>query len=150
MFDVFLGGPWEKHCQIPYKTLLKVGLPKASFYDPESVGLDWFDRNLDALRRSQVMVVFVPSFPMPGVGPEVGIYYEHRVLMGRQPHLVVIWPDDVAPKWGQEVLGRMGRIVGTVSEAVRAVAGILAGGGHDTAAALVADGVQGYDLEIPE
>lgn len=150
MYDIFLGGPWERYTHIPYKSLIKSAFPTANIYDPETVQKDWFDRNLSALRKSTVLLAFAPAFPLPGVGPEIGVYYEHRLLMGRQPNIVVVWPEELTPAWGQEVLAHMGKIVGTVEEAIVAVAGILRGTGHDAPRPLIADGVQGYDLEIPD
>lgn len=143
MFDVFLGGPWEQYSSEPYKSLLKAAFPAMSFYDPEATQAgDWFERNLEALRKSKILVVFVPAFPFPGVGPEVGIYFEHRTLMGREPLIVAVWPEAVQPQWGKEVLARMGTVVPTVHEAIGVIRGLLEGG-DDTPTDSGRDGVQG-------
>lgn len=122
MYDVFLGGPWQQFSPEPYKNIMRAAFPALSFYDPEErQSSNWFDLNLSALRESKILVAFIPAFPFPGVGPEVGIYYEHKLMMGRQVKLVAIWPDCVSPQWGKEVLSRMGTIVPTTQEAVAVV-----------------------------
>lgn len=133
MYNIFLAGPWERYSSQPYKSLFRASFPTLSFYDPEEhqVGGLWFEKNLDALRRCDILVVFIPSFPFPGVGPEVGVYFEHRTMMGRRPKIVAIWPDEIGPQWGKEVLAMMGSIVPTVHEAIGVVAGFLEGS-HDT------------------
>lgn len=132
MYDIFLAGPWEQYSSERYKSLLKAAFPKLSFYDPEEhQSLNWFDLNRQALRKSSVLFVFVPNFPFPGVGPEVGIYFEHKALMGRKPQIVAVWPDDVQPQWGKEVLSKMGAVVSTVDEALPIIRGFLENK-HDT------------------
>ncbi len=143
MYDIFLGGPWEQFSSEPYKSLLRTAFPRLSFYDPEQIQYgDWFERNLEALRKSKILIVFVPAFPFPGVGPEVGIYFEHRTLMGREPQVVAVWPEGVQPQWGKEVLARMGTVVPTVHEAVGAIRRLL-GGTDETPADPGRDGFQG-------
>ncbi len=122
MYDIFLGGPWEKYTSQPYKSLIKSAFPELSIYDPENMQhTDWFNSNLDALRHVKILIVFAPAFPMPGVAVEAGIYYEHRLLMGRKPQLITIWPDAVQPEWGREVIEKMGAVVKTTEEAIELI-----------------------------
>ncbi len=132
MYDIFLAGPWEKYASEQYKTLVRAAFPTLRFYDPEETQMPhWFDRNLEALRHTKILFVFVPTFPFPGVGPEVGIYFERRTLMGRKPYIVAVWPNDVQPQWGKEVLSRMGVIVPTVAEAIEIIRRLVESS-HDT------------------
>lgn len=86
MYDIFLAGPWEQYASEPYKSMVRAAFPDRLFYDPEEKQVaNWFERNVEALRHTKILLVFVPSFPFPGVGPEVGIYFQHRTLMGRTP-----------------------------------------------------------------
>lgn len=86
-YDLFLGGPPDRRCNIPYRQMIKDAFPDLKIYDWESYkGDDYQAKNNDALRASRMMVSMVPDFPMPGIGPEVGYFYaihEERIRADR-------------------------------------------------------------------
>lgn len=131
-YDIFLGGPWEDKAHEPYKTKIKRAFPNNRIFDPEEQTSQkdgtWFVDNYWAILSSKTMVSFVPSFPFPGVGPEVGIFYHEHCdwnLLEPLKELVIIWPDFVKPDHGKSVARRMGYIVENTGEAIARLRPIL-------------------------
>lgn len=123
-YDIFLGGPWEKHAPFPYKTMIKEAFPDKNIFDPEEQASqktgNWFVDNYNALESSLTMVALVPEFPFPGVGPEAGIFYHINSKDPNKPleELVIIWPEIVKPDHGRKVAERMGYVVENVEDAI--------------------------------
>lgn len=129
MKQIFLAGPWEKYQPIMYKsTLVTSVLTKClqssdifvkdiDFYNPENhQDGDWFENNYWAIKQSNIMMAYVPEFPMPGVAAEVGMFYHmHQKNCNILNNLVIWWPNDVK-KTGQSVFKRMGIITNTLEE----------------------------------
>lgn len=69
----------------------------------------------------------VPEFPMPCLGPEIGVFWSDNVIDLKQPlrQLIIIWPDSIKPEYGKEILKRMGIVVRTLDEAVQALKAYL-------------------------
>lgn len=120
-YDMFLGGPPDRRVDVPYRELIKKAFPDLRIYDWESYkGDDYQKRNNEMLKKSLMMVSWVPVFRMPGIGPEVGYFYglhQEWIEQGRrglwvgcgtdpngenkpkftQPvhYSILIWPDSV-------------------------------------------------------
>ncbi len=121
--DIFLGGPWEQYAPFPYKTHIKQAFPNKKCFDPETDSNQgtWFADNYEGIENSAAMVALVPSFPFPGVGPEVGHFY--RANCKSDPtkpleNLVIIWPEAVKPDFGKEVATKMGYVVENCEQAI--------------------------------
>jgi hypothetical protein len=131
-YDIFLGGPWEKYAPFPYKSMIKAAFPDKNIFDPETrpsqTAGDWFSENYFAIEDSLTMVTLVPSFPFPGVGPEVGFFYHEHCCEDptkRLEELVIIWPVDIKPDFGKKVAAKMGYIVENPEEAIARLRPIL-------------------------
>lgn len=75
-YDMFLGGPPDRRVDVPYRELIKKAFPDLRIYDWESYkGDDYQKHNNEMLKKSLMMVSWVPIFRMPGIGPEVGYFY---------------------------------------------------------------------------
>ncbi|MFA5020566.1 MAG: hypothetical protein WC517_00690 [Patescibacteria group bacterium] len=87
-YDIFLAGPPDRRVSEPYKRMFKEAFPELLFYDWETyTGADYQDGNHRAIRDSFLFVGFVPDFPLPTLGEEVGYFYcfhEHRIKYGRR------------------------------------------------------------------
>jgi len=123
-YDIFLGGPWEKRCLVPYKSMIKEAFPDKKIFDPEERTAQetggWFVDNYKALKSSLAMVAFIPNFPFPGVGPEVGLFYEMHSKSPKKPleEIVIIWSDIVKPDYGKKVAEKFGYVVEDTEEAI--------------------------------
>lgn len=125
MYDVFLGGPWERHAPFPYKSDIKKAFPDKIIFDPEKrqsqKSGEWFVDNYYAIENSLTMIALVPNFPFPGVGPEVGFFYYRKCNNEpRKPleELVIIWPSIVKPDYGKKVAEKMGYLVENSEQAI--------------------------------
>jgi hypothetical protein len=124
-YDIFLGGPWEKHAPFPYKSEIRKAFPDKRIFDPEVQPEQktdkWFMKNLSALESCKSVVALVPDFPFPGIGPEVGFFY-HKNCQGdfSKPleEIVIIWPKTVKPEYGKKVAEKMGYVVENPEEAI--------------------------------
>ncbi|MFA5124865.1 MAG: hypothetical protein WC473_03550 [Patescibacteria group bacterium] len=87
-YDIFLGGPSDRHAPMPYRAQIKAAFPALRIYDWEDYKGDDYQAHNDAiLAQSLMMVSLVPGFPMPGIGPELGYFYrchEERIVRGRE------------------------------------------------------------------
>ena len=130
-YDIFVGGPWEKHAPFPYKSMIKDAFPDKRIFDPEERASqrtgDWFVDNYRGLRDSRTMAALVPYFPLPGVGPEIGIfYYTHAKTIGKPlEELAIIWPEVVKPDYGKKVAEKMGCIVKDPEQAISRLKAVL-------------------------
>jgi len=130
LFDVFLAGPKEEFAPLPnFRSIIKDALPKLVMFDPfdqkyaqiQARG-QWFDNNLLGLNHSKTMIVMVPEFPMPCVGPEAGIFWSRNHSTAQPlPQLIFIWPYSIKPEWGKEICKKMGIVVMTINEAISAL-----------------------------
>lgn len=81
--DIFLAGPPDRRVSEPYRQMFKDAFPELNIYDWETyTGADYQDRNHQAMRDSFMFVGFVPEFPLPALGEEIGYFYcshEHRI-----------------------------------------------------------------------
>jgi len=130
-WDIFLGGPKEEFAPIPfYKKQIKAALPDKLMFDPfdpsfenlQKQGL-WWPNDLLGLTHSSTMIAMVPAFPMPCLGPEVGIFYYYKCVNFNKPlaQLIIIWSDSIQPTYGCELMKKMGIVVQTIDEAVQAL-----------------------------
>lgn len=138
--DIFLAGPPDRRVSEPYRQMFKDAFPDLNIYDWETyTGADYQERNQQAMRDSFMFVGFVPNFPLPALGEEIGYFYcyhEYRIKYCRRglqlnhrqikfgdlagPHseakipefvpefsppinpIVLIWPDELEPKFAQK------------------------------------------------
>lgn len=131
-YDIFLGGPWERHAPFRYKSIIKEAFSDRNIFDPEERPSqergDWFADNFYALEHSRAMVALVPSFPFPGVAPEVGIFYYSKCNNNPTKALdeiIIIWPPIVKPDYGKKVAEKMGYIVESSDEAILRLKSLL-------------------------
>lgn len=154
--DIFLAGPPDRRVSEPYRQMFKDAFPELNIYDWETyTGADYQDRNHQAMRDSFMFVGFVPSFPLPALGEEIGYFYcyhEYRIKHCRRglqlnhrsirfsdlagPHseaqiseftpefsppinpIVLIWPDELEPKFAQKTYLQVADIMKTTQGAL--------------------------------
>ena len=131
LFDVFLGGPMDEFAPIPnFRRIIKGALPELKMFDPFAPEYaeiqrqgQWFCNNMIGIEHSRSMIAMVPEFPMPCLGPEIGIFWtcHNANLLGLLPQLIIIWPDSIKPEYGKEILKRMGIVVNTVDDAIQSL-----------------------------
>lgn len=122
-YDIFLGGPPDRRAPFPYKAMIKAAFSDLKIYDWEEYkGNDYQEQNHKAIKQSGFMISLVPSFPLPGIGPEIGYFYcWHEQKIKQDPsikRIILIWPDSVQPDFAKKTLAQYGLIVPTVEEAI--------------------------------
>jgi hypothetical protein len=123
-YDIYLAGPWEKYCITPWKSIIKKELSGvAKIYDPEDYqDGDWFENDLKAIRKSRYMICYANTIPMAAVNFEAGYQYcsqEQRKLKGKKHGwIIMIWEDEISPKYAQKWHSRSGKIVDSAQNAV--------------------------------
>lgn len=122
-YELYLGGPPDKRSSFPYKQPIQDAFSDLRIYDWETcIKPEYQNENHLVLTKTQIMVAMVPSFPMPGIGPEVGYFYchnQHEITSYPDiPRIIFIWPDDVRPDFTKKTLGQYGPIVTTTEAAI--------------------------------
>lgn len=132
IYDIFIGGPWEKHQNEKYKTKIKHAFKDKKIFDPEKSSTQkeesnetgnksWFINNYNKLKESKTLIAYVPNFPLPGIGEEIGIYYEMNCK--NKPfkplkNLIIIWPKEAKPDYGKKTAKQYGVLVESVKEGI--------------------------------
>jgi len=135
LWDIYLGGPWERHSPVPFKEKIKAAFPDRRIFDPEQrsaqkIG-NWFDDDCFGIQHSLTMIAMIPEFPGSAIGDEMGMFYHRNNLrlFSKSAHeaeelvknnagvfqpleeLVIIWPESVKPVYAKKFLSHMGYIV---------------------------------------
>ncbi len=122
-FDVFLGGPRQKHYNF-YADWIIDSLPELRFFHWESrkaqQQANFHSDNIWGLENSWVLLGYCPSFSMPELGEEIGMFYHMHGGVGEGPldEIVLIWPAGMNKEYGRHALQRYGKVVDTVDESI--------------------------------
>lgn len=93
LWDIYLGGPWEKRLKEEvekykpkyyYKTIIKQAFPDKRIFDPEQRSAqnngNWFDDDCFGVQHSLTMIAMIPDFPGSAIGDEMGMFYHRNNL----------------------------------------------------------------------
>ena len=122
-YDVYLSGPWEKHCKTPYKTMIKNLLPFLSIYDPEDYqNADWFEDDLEAIQNSKCIICYANNIPMSASVFEIGYFFALSRLSeldsNYSRHIIIVWEDVLEPTFAKKWHARSGYLVNSIESAV--------------------------------